>query len=373
VNPFFALPQLGAALGAVAIYWALPRPWRVPYLGLASAAVLAWLDPAALVALGALTLLVSRTGSGLLWPLAGLAALFLGVRADPLLGLGLAVPLGFGFWVPRLAHVLVERQRDTLPAHELWDLWAYVAFLPTLRVGPIHRFDAFLRDHARQRWDVAVLARGAQRVLEGYAKLVVLAGWLVADLAHGQVLALSAAGRDGGVVLLECALYGGNLYFAFAGYSDIAIGFALMLGFRIRENFDHPFLRPNLQRFWESWHRSLSTWCRDYVFTPVLASTRRRAPALVLAMLVLAGWHELSLRYLCWGCWHAAGLVVHMVWRRRVAPRLGGPSGPLGRVAVRCLSTGLTVAFVLVGFVFTKNTGWAGIQADWGLLLGGAP
>src|SRR5690606_36026035 len=101
--------------------------------------------------------------------------------------------------------------------------------------------------------------------------------------------------------LFESLQYGLYLYLAFAGYSDIAIGLARVLGFEVVENFRWPFVQPNLGAFWRAWHMSLSDWCRRYIFLPALARWRRPVPALFVAMIALGLWHELSLRFIAWG------------------------------------------------------------------------
>jgi alginate O-acetyltransferase complex protein AlgI len=85
------------------------------------------------------------------------------------------------------------------------------------------------------------------------------------------------------------------------------------------ENFNYPFLATDMQEFWTRWHISLSSWCRDYIFHPILALSRNRWLALVAAMLVLALWHEISWRYIAWGCFHAA-LILLVVYSRKKFP-----------------------------------------------------
>jgi alginate O-acetyltransferase complex protein AlgI len=112
-----------------------------------------------------------------------------------------------------------------------------------------------------------------------------------------------------------------NAYVQFAGYSDLAIGAGLLWGIRVIENFNYPFLATNMQDFWRRWHISLSSWCRDYVFQPIIAFSRNKWIALSAAMLVLALWHEISGRYILWGIFH--GTLVLLTTRfRETAPGL---------------------------------------------------
>ena len=174
-------------------------------------------------------------------------------------------------------------------------------FFPTITIGPINRFEDFLRSERRLRWDNAQFAKGLERILYGYAKVVILANWLIGV----QLLPLinQVAPESPAVsLLLDSASYGFLLYFTFAGFSDIAIGLSFLFGYQVGENFNRPFLKPNIGEFWQSWHMSLSAWCRQYVFLPMYTKTRNLAIAMVSAMMTLGLWHEFSFRFLLLGC-----------------------------------------------------------------------
>ncbi len=358
LTPFFAV----FSVAAVALYWAVPRAWRPGVLALTSTAFLAVLDP---VDAGLMIGLVAWTWLARAHPAAGIGALvavFVALRG---LEAGQAIaPLGFGFLACRLVAWLADR--DAHAPHGWWALYSYALFWPAVVVGPIHRFPEFVRDQRRQRWDPQLVADGLERVLYGLAKITVLSHWLVGVHLYNAVQLHLAVPRDAGTVLAECGLYGLQLYLSFAGCSDVAIGLGRVLGFRLPENFHWPFLQRNLSAFWESWHATLSLWCRQHVFLPVFSRSRRTIPALVASMLALAGWHELSGRYLAWGVYHAAGLAVLRLYRVHAADRLPELPGPLGQV----LATALTVSFVVLGFVFTKNADPTAIAADLRLLGG---
>ncbi len=103
------------------------------------------------------------------------------------------------------------------------------------------------------------------------------------------------------VAYLGILKFAANAYVQFAGYSDVAIGLGLTMGFRIQENFQAPFLASNFSDFWKRYHIFLTSWCRDYVFTPLLSLTRQGITAISASMLVLGLWYECSWRYLIWG------------------------------------------------------------------------
>jgi D-alanyl-lipoteichoic acid acyltransferase DltB (MBOAT superfamily) len=145
-----------------------------------------------------------------------------------------------------------------------------------------------------------------------------------------------------------------ELYLQFSGYSDIAIGFAMLLGFRIMENFNFPFLAKNISDFWQRWHISLTSWCREYVYMGTVAVTRNPALGAVASMLVMGLWHECSLRYIAWGVFQGLGIAV---WQKfqDVKPRLPTIQNPAAKIVLRVLSTLLTVHWVLLGILLVTN------------------
>lgn len=219
-------------------------------------------------------------------------------------------------------------------------------FPATLFVGPINRFEEFLRDIRRRRFDQARVSSGLQRILTGAVKIVVIANYLIAD----KLPALGDLGLGSvGHLYVDAILFWFKLYIFFSGYSDIAIGFGAVLGMRLPENFNWPFLAGNIGDFWRRWHITLSNWCRDYVHLPVLARWRRPAVATTASMLVLGLWHEASTHYLLWGLYHAAGLTV---WRRFEAATQSTQAalGSVLRSLWRAAATLLTLHFVMFSY-----------------------
>jgi len=332
----------------------------------AGAALLAWLDPVALGLFLVLAIAVWYGASARTVAVGGLVAVFVAVRAAAKPELwDLLTPIGFGYMLVRLAHYALDR--DKLPRHGLVQYLSWVFFFPILIIGPIYRFGAFLRDERRQRWDVEHIARGLERVLFGIFSALVLANWLVGRVLWGW--AVEHCSDEGAVtVIVECVVYGLNLYLLFSGLSSIAIGAAQMMGFRVDENFRYPFLQRNLADFWQCWHRTLSLWCRDYVFFPLVSKGANPVLAVFASMTVLALWHDLSLRYFLWGLYHAIGLAVLRLFRQRIAPRLPPLRSPWSVGTARAASTALTVGFVMMSFVFTKSDTSAELLDDLAVL-----
>jgi D-alanyl-lipoteichoic acid acyltransferase DltB (MBOAT superfamily) len=314
------LLPVGAWLAATAaLSWLAPARWRPLAMIAGGAGVLAILSWPSLLYLAAATVFTFRLARG---PasrtplmLAGVAAVAVAYLAFLWLdrrqgALGIALPLGMAYYTLRLIHYCVEADRGGFRAHSFTEYCCYQFFPATLPVGPITRFDAFLGDLRRRRWDADAASAGASRMLIGAAKVVVVGNFLLAK-ATPPLLAL-AAGSAAGRLYVETVLYWLNIYVQFSGWSDIAIGFGAVLGFAIPENFRFPFLARNIGEFWRRWHITLSSWCRDYVYMPAMANWRRAWLATAASMVVLGLWHEVSLHYLIWGLYHATGLTI---WR----------------------------------------------------------
>lgn len=273
------------------------------------------------------------------------------VMQAPVAGLNVAtmiVPLGLSYYSFRCLHFLIERYKGRIGQMRFHDVAAYLFFLPTFLIGPIHRFDTFHIDGRRQRFDPAQLSLGFERIVQGYAKIVLLGNFATGTLLGGYISQLPDS-NSAWAVYLGIVQNGLNLYFQFAGHTDIAIGFALMLGYRIMENFNWPYFQPNISAFWQSWHRSLSLWCRDYIYGTVVAYTRSPALGALSTMVVIGLWHEISLRFLLWGAFHGLGLVVWQKFQdlKRVQ-KLSAPAALSGPLYV--ISVVFTVHFVWFGF-----------------------
>jgi D-alanyl-lipoteichoic acid acyltransferase DltB (MBOAT superfamily) len=226
----------------------------------------------------------------------------------------LIIPLGLSYYTFRCLHYMVERYRGHLPQTTLYDLGSYLFFLPTFVVGPIHRYGQFATDRSRQRFDTSLLSAGFERMIQGYAKIVILSNFVV---EHGLGGYISGLEDQAGfwAEYLRVVKYGLNLFFQFSGHCDIAIGFALMLGFRVMENFNWPYLKPNISAFWQNWHISLSQWCREMIYGMIVAKTRSPSLAALTTMVGIGLWHEISIRYVLWGAMHGLALVVWSKFR----------------------------------------------------------
>ena len=237
------------------------------------------------------------------------------------LALELQIPLGISFFTFEFVHYLTDiyqgkivRPQPLPPLRKrLVDFFLFALFFPTLLAGPIKRYQQFSPDTTESRQ--AQIAQGLWRILIGLLKKV-----LIADSLATLTLRLKAPELVTPLGLwMAMYAYAGQIYADFSGYSDVAIGVSLLLGYRIPENFNYPYLARSLQDFWRRWHISLSSWIRDYLFIPLGGShvPPWRATGNLLLVMALCGlWHGPAGHFVVWGLWHGLGLGLERLFRK---------------------------------------------------------
>jgi alginate O-acetyltransferase complex protein AlgI len=339
--------------------WLLPGRWRPWGIAAFAFAFLARAEPpsaAILVAMAAISWWAGTRGGGKRLGIGAAVVTLLGVlaafKAAASQGSGLAMPLGMSYYTFRCVHYLIERFKKSLPPHTAAEFVAYLFFLPTIIAGPIHRFGEFHRDLRRTRFTGELASEGFERVLYGYAKILVVSGWLIQQQLQPWIATLAPAHAWLATYLYMVAT-GYSGYLTFAGYSDVAIGMARLTGFRVIENFNNPFASRNIIEFWRRWHISLTSWVRDYLYATVFSLTRKPYLAALSAMLVIGLWHEITARYVIWGLAHGLAVAGCQWYQRR---RAGSGPAPAGRAMLGAL-TGwfVTFHFVMLSMVFVMH------------------
>jgi D-alanyl-lipoteichoic acid acyltransferase DltB (MBOAT superfamily) len=267
--------------------------------------------------------------------------------------------LGFSYLAFRLIHVLRERINGKLPELSLQEFLIYAVFFPALAAGPIDRVERFVKD-LRAPFALATtdVFDGGWRLLWGIFKKFALADSL-ALIALNGVNAVQTTSPLWLWVLLYA--YAFRLYFDFSGYTDIALGLGRLLGVKLPENFDRPYLKQNLTAFWNSWHITLAQWFRAYYFNPVTRTLRARAmsPALIIGftqfstMILIGLWHGVTWNFVAWGAWHGLGLFLHNRWADFTRPRAAMlDNRPLLKRAAAWGGVLLTFHYVTLGWVW---------------------
>lgn len=275
----------------------------------------------------------------------------------------LIVPLAVSFFTFEFVHALVDVYQGKIKRVSLRDFTLFALFFPTMVAGPIKRYQNFVPQIDRvlnmERLNSLVFATGIFRVILGLAKKSIIADSMT---PLTQPLLTPGPLYSHADYWIGALAYTAKIYFDFSGYSDIAIGCSLLLGFQILENFDRPYWSENISVFWRRWHMSLSSWIRDYIFIPLGGS--RRGKTLTIANLAivmgLAGlWHGAAWHFVIWGLWNGAGLAVHRVWTLVVGERL--PQWVKDSKLQYAASIALTFLFVVFGWVLfaSPSTGAA--------------
>ena len=259
---------------------------------------------------------------------AGWATLF-GIPHDPW---AIILPLGVSFFTFQKIGYLVDLRRGARPIYGLLEFSAFVTFFPVLIAGPLVRHDeivAQLQADPRGPGLWENLGRGGVLFILGFAKKAALADTmaLVCDPLYARAaqgtLNLAEAWAAAGTYALQ-------IYFDFSGYSDMAVGLALMLGLRIPLNFNAPYRATSIRDFWRRWHMTLSRFLRDYVYVPLGGNRQgawRQAANVVLTMLLGGLWHGAGWTFVAWGGLHGVALAINGVWHRaglRMPALLGG-------------------------------------------------
>jgi alginate O-acetyltransferase complex protein AlgI len=371
---FLSVTWIAWLLGVVGLFWLLPARQRHAFLVLATAAFLAAHSlPSLILLIGftAATVMATRPGARQrlrIW--AAALAMLTALVGFKLLSTpsgsavqDLAIPLGLSYYTFRCLHVLFDTLRGTARPVTPPQLVAYLFFLPTIVIGPIHRMPAFLRDRLDHCWTAAAISGGLERVVIGYFKIAVVGNFLVAGQLGSAIRGVEETSPQLAAYLAIVQI-GLNLYVQFSGFSDVAIGFARLLGYRVIENFDWPYFARNIGDFWRRWHISLASWSRDYVYMPLLGLTRNPYWATIACFLVIGLWHEVSLRYAAWGLYHGLGIIGFQQWQA-LKRRLKLPQARPGamRALAQTLSVALTVHYVWLGFALVRQPDLAAAAA----------
>lgn len=245
--------------------------------------------------------------------------------------LNIILPVGISFYTfQTLGYTIDVYRREMEPTDNLLDFAVYVAFFPQLVAGPIERARRLLpqieaRRSLPRRDD---LFSGVFLILLGLFKKVV-----IADGLAGSVNEAFARSETGGWVMLLVGLYAFSLqiYGDFSGYSNIARGTSRLLGIELMVNFEQPYLSRNITHFWRTWHISLSTWLRDYLYITLggnRGGVNKTYRNLALTMLLGGLWHGASWNFVIWGGLHGLYLIGHRFMRDRAPKQANDPVKP---------------------------------------------
>ena len=268
--------------------------------------------------------------------------------------LQIALPIGISFFTFHALSYVIDIGRGQLQPMRLDELALYMSFFPHLVAGPIVRASE-LGPQLRQRADPRRIPSGeAFRLIAfGLFKKVVVSSYLATELVD------PVFGAPGAHTQLELLVgvygYAIQIYADFSGYTDIAIGCALLLGIRFPQNFDAPYRALSLQDFWRRWHMTLSRWLRDYLYVPLGGNrhgVRQMYRNLLLTMVIGGLWHGAAITFVAWGAIHGGFLALERFVRERWRAQYPLPVMP--RPASAVLRWLVTFHVVCLGWVFFR-------------------
>lgn len=242
---------------------------------------------------------------------------FLADEVAPLLGLQLELapihlPIGISFYTFQAISYLIDvRRGDARAEHSPIALATYISMFPQLVAGPIVRFASIQAELHERTVDLGKIERGVRIFVVGLAQKVLIAN--IVAIPVDAIYAIPDPQLTASVAWLAMIAYVIQIYFDFAGYSNMAIGIGLMLGFHLPKNFDYPYISQSITEMWRRWHITLSSWFRDYVYVPLggnrLGGARTYAN-LVTIFLLCGLWHGAAFTFVTWGAWNGLFLVI---------------------------------------------------------------
>jgi D-alanyl-lipoteichoic acid acyltransferase DltB (MBOAT superfamily) len=283
---------------------------------------------------------------------------FLGGFSNSLLGTrfnisNIILPVGISFFTfQSLSYTIDVYRRKLKPVKNIIDFGFYVSFFPQLVAGPIVRASEFIPQiHTEFHLARREFSHALFLVTKGLVKKIIISDFIAVNFVD-RVFDLPTA-YSGFENLMAIYGYGLQIYCDFSGYTDIAIGLALILGFRLPVNFNSPYKATGVDNFWKRWHISLSRWLKDYLYIPLGGNRKGRLRTyinIMITMLLGGLWHGADIRFVIWGGLHGTGLVLNKLWNRIFGDRTGR-----SRLA-RFISVFLTFQFVNFCWIFFRSS-----------------
>ncbi|MFV0291330.1 MAG: MBOAT family O-acyltransferase [Mangrovibacterium sp.] len=227
--------------------------------------------------------------------------------------IGIMLPIGISFYTFQAIGYLVDvRRKNVVVVRNPFDFAFFISFFPQLVAGPIIKAAAFIPQlYQKYKLKEDEFSHALYLILKGLFKKMVIADYLATNLIDGVFNAPWA--YSGLENLISIYSYAIQIYFDFSGYTDIAIGLALILGFKIPINFNSPYQATSITDFWHRWHISLSKWLRDYLYIPLGGNRKgsiRTYMNSFITMLLGGLWHGANWKFVIWGAIHGAALSI---------------------------------------------------------------
>jgi D-alanyl-lipoteichoic acid acyltransferase DltB (MBOAT superfamily) len=224
----------------------------------------------------------------------------------------LFLPIGISFYTFQSISYLVDVKRNKIAIPRFQDYLLYMTFFPHLVAGPIVRAKDFLPQLKRKlRITSAHVSEGFYLITKGLIKKAIIADFVG---QYVDIIFASPSGSSGLESLVATLCYTLQIFCDFSGYTDMAIGIALLMGYQLCLNFDSPYQSTSITEFWRRWHISLSTWLRDFIYIPIGGNRKGFALQLLFLLITMSVggiWHGADWKFLWWGVGHGVILICH--------------------------------------------------------------
>ncbi|WP_051203320.1 MBOAT family O-acyltransferase [Hugenholtzia roseola] len=279
------------------------------------------------------------------------------------------LPVGISFFTFQTISYSIDIFRNRIkPVENILDFAFYVSFFPQLVAGPIVRASEFVAQIyqpyklSRREYGEAIFL-----IINGLAKKILISDYISANYVD-RVFADPAL-YSGFENLMAAYGYAIQIYCDFSGYTDIAIGLALLLGFRLPINFNSPYKSLNITDFWRRWHISLSAWLKDYLYISLGGNRKgqfRTYLNLFLTMFLGGLWHGAAWRFMIWGSLHGIALAIHKLWLRFVPI----PASIKEGIGYKIITGLITFHFVCYCWLYFRATDVEAVQVMMGQIVG---
>lgn len=269
--------------------------------------------------------------------------------------------VGISYFSFKFIHFLLECHRKKVENLSFPTFLNYILFFPSFFSGPINRYNQFAacisETEAHWRDD---FTQGGKRLINGLFKKIVLGDTLYIY----SIAALTPEGLSVSQIIWATYAYMLHVYFNFSGYTDMAIGCGRLVGIELPENFNYPFFKRNIQKFWANWHMSLTGWLTDYIYWPIARKIRnykylKKRPvtisniSIVITFFVCGMWHGDGLNFILWGFYHGVGLAILNCYTYLIKRHASQPFKVFVNKSkfAYAVSTFITIQFVAFGFL----------------------
>lgn len=259
------------------------------------------------------------------------------------------LPLGISFFTFHSLSYLVDIYRKKASAEKNpVNLMLYITMFPQLVAGPVIRFNIIAGEIRQRKESSDKFVKGIRFFITGLAQKVLIANTVAAPA--DKIFALPFSEIDAGLAWLSAILYTIQIFFDFAGYSNMAIGLGLFFGLTFPENFNYPYISQSITEFWRRWHMTLSQWFRDYVYIPLggnQSGNLKTCRNLFVVFFLCGLWHGASWTFAAWGIYHGLFLIFERMWFGNVISRIWRPLRHI-----------YTMMAVITGWVLFRSDGF---------------